>query len=218
MTEHETFTLAPLNVDESAVRLTINNGPTNLVDVALLLDLHSFLIDLSSSPTAPKVVVIASDIPNFWINHLDLHIASKQDPLPEGQDSGQALYHLGTITQLFGTLSSILVAEVNGRAIAGGNEFAMNMDMQFAGPNALFGVVEVGGGLIHVGALQQLTRLIGAGHAAEYMLSATGVEAETAATIGWVHTSFRTGEGLRQYVNTLALKRCNLSSRCFEIY
>ncbi|KAG0650841.1 hypothetical protein D0Z07_2283 [Hyphodiscus hymeniophilus] len=202
--QYKSFRLSPINETSSAIRLTVSNPPINLVSVTFLQELYTFLTTLSSTADPPKVVVVSSDNPDFWIGHLDLHIASKDHPLPEGVNGGHALHHLGASTQLLGELSTIFIAEVNGLAVAGGNEFALNMDMRFAGPDARFGAVEVGGGLIHVGALQQLTRLIGAGRTAEYMLGATGVDAETAARIGWVNSAFVTAEELRSHVDTLA--------------
>ena len=80
------------------------------------------------------------------------------------------------------------------------------MDMRFAGPGAIFGIVEVEDGLIHVGALQQLTKLIGAERAAEYMLGAKALDAKTAERIGWVNDAFETEEELRVYVDELALR------------
>ena len=149
MAERKTFTLSPINSDQSAIRLTVTNDPLNILGISLLNHLYTFLTEISSSSEPPKVVVFSSDNPDFWISHLDLHIASKKHPLPEGQNVGQALHQFGAIIQLFGALSTIFIAEVNGRAVAGGNEFAVNMDMRFAGPNARFGAVEVGAGLIH---------------------------------------------------------------------
>lgn len=78
------------------------------------------------------------------------------------------------------------------------------MDMRFAGPSAKFGVVEVGGGLIHVGALQALTKLLGAGRAMEVMLSAKGVDAKEAERIGLVNRAFGTEDELKEYVEELA--------------
>ncbi len=78
------------------------------------------------------------------------------------------------------------------------------MDMRFAGPSARFGVVEVGGGLIHVGALQQLTKVIGPGRAAEFMLGARGIDAKEAERVGLVNRSFESEGDLKDYVNNLA--------------
>ncbi|KAL6882311.1 ClpP/crotonase-like domain-containing protein [Trichoderma longibrachiatum] len=73
------------------------------------------------------------------------------------------------------------------------------MDMRFAGPEARFGV-------LHVGAIQQLVRLIGPGRASEYMLSAAQVGAEEAARVGWVNSVHPTAEALRKHVDEVAAR------------
>lgn len=203
--EYTTFSLAAIPGTQlsDALRLTVSSPPLNILGVSLLNDLYKFLTSLSSSPAPPKVVVVSSSNPDFWIGHLDLHIASQQYPHPNPHEAGEALHHLGAVTHLLGKLQTIFIAEVDGRAVAGGNEMALNMDMRFAGPNARFGAVEVGGGLIHVGALQQLTRLIGAGRAAEYMLGSTSVDALSAERVGWVNRAFNTMGELRAHVDNI---------------
>jgi enoyl-CoA hydratase/carnithine racemase len=59
--------------------------------------------------------------------------------------------------------------------VGGGNEFAVNMDMRFAGPGARFGIPEVAGGVVHGGGLQKLVGLVGPGRAMEVMVGARGV-------------------------------------------
>ena len=52
--------------------------------------------------------------------------------------------------------------------------------------------------------MQYLTALIGRAHALEYILSGRGVDAPTAAAIGWVNAAFADGEALAAGVNALA--------------
>jgi len=203
---YTTFTLSPLPNTTHAHRLTITNPPINLITYTFLFEFHAFLTALQASSNPPKVLIISSTNPNFWLSHLDLHIASHASPLPSHQDAGTAIHNLTSIFSLPGTLPTIFIAEINGRAVAGGNEFACNMDMRFAGPSAKFGVVEVGGGLIHVGALQALTKLLGQGRAMEVMLGAKGVEAKEAERIGLVNRAFGTEKELKKHVEELAIR------------
>jgi enoyl-CoA hydratase/carnithine racemase len=201
---YTTFTLTPLPNTSHAYRLTITNPPINLITYTFLSEFHSFLTALQTSPSPPKVLIISSTNPHFWLSHLDLHIASHTSPLPSHQDAGIAIHNLTSIFSLLGTLSTIFIAEINGRAVAGGNVIACNMDMRFAGPSATFGVVEVGGGLVHVGALQALTKLLGPGRAMEVMLGAKGVDAKEAERIGLANRAFGSEEELKGYVEELA--------------
>ncbi|KAL7898761.1 ClpP/crotonase-like domain-containing protein [Trichoderma sp. SZMC 28014] len=80
------------------------------------------------------------------------------------------------------------------------------MDMRFAGPDAQFGAPEASLGLIHVGGLQHLVRLIGPGRAAEYMLAAAQVSASEEARVGWVNSVYPTAEALHAHVDNLAVR------------
>ncbi len=52
--------------------------------------------------------------------------------------------------------------------------------------------------------MQYLTKLIGLGRAAEYLLSAGDVDAEEADRIGWVNKAYSTEEELHDAVEALA--------------
>lgn len=52
--------------------------------------------------------------------------------------------------------------------------------------------------------MQYLVKLIGRARALEYMLSGRGVDAATAAGIGWVNRAFASEQGLRHGVDALA--------------
>jgi enoyl-CoA hydratase/carnithine racemase len=80
------------------------------------------------------------------------------------------------------------------------------MDMRFAGPEAQFGAPEAGVGLIHVGGMQQLVRLIGPGLTSEYMMSAAQVNSTEAARIGWVNSAYASADLLRAHIDGLATR------------
>ncbi|KKP05400.1 hypothetical protein THAR02_02505 [Trichoderma harzianum] len=100
----------------------------------------------------------------------------------------------------------IFIGEINGRAWGAGDEHLLRMDMRFAGPEAQFGAPEAAIGVIHVGGLQQLVKLIGPGRAAEYMLAAAQVSASEAARVGWVNSVHPTANALRKHVNAIAAR------------
>ena len=81
-----------------------------------------------------------------------------------------------------------------------------NTASQFAGPDAEFGASEAAVGLVHVGGLQQLTRLIGPGWTAEYMLSAAQIDAEEATRMGRMNSALPSSVALRAHVNQLAAR------------
>ncbi|KAK5113159.1 hypothetical protein LTR85_010977 [Meristemomyces frigidus] len=205
---YTSFSVQAVPNSEHAVRLTIDNPPINLINPTLLTELHDYLTSLETSPaTAPKVIVVSSADTAVWCSHLDLRIISARHPLQsEDGDPGHLLHLLGDIVMVFQTLPTIFIAEVNGLAVGGGNEFAENMDMRFAGPDARFGAPEVAGGVVHGGAVQQLTKLVGAGRAMEMILSARAVTAHEAERVGLVNKAFDDETQLRDYVDSLAAR------------
>lgn len=202
---YKNLTITPLDPSSHAIRLTITSPPTNLLTPSLLLDLHTYLTTLTTPP-APKVIIISSSSPTFWLNHLDLRIVSATHPLltTSPLSSASALNLLSATIRLLNDLPTIFIAEINGRVIGGGNELAANTDMRFAGPSALFGIPEVAGGIVHGGALQRMVRLLGPGRAMEWMVGVRGCGAREAERVGWVNRAFESEGELREYVEGLA--------------
>ncbi|KAK3069915.1 hypothetical protein LTR53_011377 [Teratosphaeriaceae sp. CCFEE 6253] len=184
-----TFSIGPILDSKHASRLTVCQPPLNL-----------------SPETAPKVLVVSSADPDIWISHLDLHIVSAQYP-PKNKDETMHLLHLlGGVLHLFTVLPTILIAEVNGLAVGGGIEFAVNMDMRFAGPGARFGIPEVAGGIVHGGGLQAVTKILGPGRAMEFVLSARAVAHREAERLGLVNRATDDVSHLREFVDALATR------------
>lgn len=81
-----------------------------------------------------------------------------------------------------------VVAVVNGYALGGGAELAMACHLRIATPNAVFGLPEVGLGLIPgYGGTQRLSQMIGNARALEMILTGKQVKAEQALEMGLVN-------------------------------
>lgn len=93
--------------------------------------------------------------------------------------------------QIFQTIEDsrkAVIAVVNGYALGGGAELAMACHLRVAGPNAVFGLPEVGLGLIPgYGGTQRLTHIVGRARALEIILTARQVKAEEAFRMGLVN-------------------------------
>lgn len=89
------------------------------------------------------------------------------------------------IFQLIEDSRKPVIAAVNGYALGGGAELAMACHLRVAGPNATFGLPEVGLGLIPgYGGTQRLAQIVGRSRALEMILTAKQVKAEEAKAIG----------------------------------
>lgn len=81
-----------------------------------------------------------------------------------------------------------VIAAVNGYALGGGCELALSASFRIASDNAHFGLPEVTLGLIPgYGGTQRLARLVGSGRAAQMILTAEMIDAETAQRWGLVN-------------------------------
>ena len=204
-----TLTTHMLN-NGTVLRVTINNPPINLYDNKLINDMNDFLTALVPGVTnvttpPPKVVIFASAIPGFWIEQYDLNLLNPTTN-PFDTEYSNKLFGLAIAAPvLLRTLPTIFIAEINGRASGSGNEFLVQCDMGFAGPEAIVGSLEVAlGGLEGNGGIQYLVRRIGMARAAEYLLASASIDAETAARVGWVNQAYKTSYDLTTSVNALA--------------
>ncbi|KFZ14221.1 hypothetical protein V501_03360 [Pseudogymnoascus sp. VKM F-4519 (FW-2642)] len=192
-----------INHSCSAKRVTLSNPPVNLWDANVITGFNALMLSLNSQDET-KVVVFDSDTADFWAAPIDLNIFLP-DAIP-GRNSSALLEMYYANLDLLLTTPVIFIGEVNGRAWGAGDEHLLRMDMRFAGPGAQFGASEAAVGLIHVGGMQQLVRLIGPGRASEYMLAAAQVSATEAARVGWVNSVHPTAKALRAHVDGLAAR------------
>jgi len=198
-------TITTTLVSPYVVRALISNPPINLYDYKMILDLYSFLLSLQSTPTPPKVVIFSSADPAIYIQHIDIHTLTPATPSFNTTFSTHMVNLDVLIVRLLRSLPTIFIGEINGLSTGAGTEFAVQLDMRFAGPNARIGALEVGSGVIHGnGGALHLTQLIGPGRAAEYLLSVQDVDATQAETYGWVNRAYKSQKELRQEVDKLA--------------
>ena len=81
-----------------------------------------------------------------------------------------------------------VIAAINGMALGGGCELLLACHMRICSDNALFGLPELGLGVIPGGGgTQRLPRIIGKGRALEVMLAGVNVDAQEAHRIGLVN-------------------------------
>ncbi|GFF79923.1 hypothetical protein CNMCM8927_000699 [Aspergillus lentulus] len=143
-----------------------------------------------------KAVVFKSDVPKYFLNHLDLQI-EPFDPTVASRTI-ELLYNMTNLPQ-------VTIAAVEGIARGAGNEFLISLDIRFATKaHTLLGQPEVGMGLMPGGGGgQYLPRLIGRGRAMEFILSSKDVTAEDAEEMGWINRAFDTSAEMHAHIDNL---------------
>lgn len=92
------------------------------------------------------------------------------------------------IFQLIEDTRKPVIAAINGYALGGGSELALACHLRIAGENAVFGLPEVGLGLIPgYGGTQRLPSLIGRARALEMILTGKQIKADQAKELGLVN-------------------------------
>jgi enoyl-CoA hydratase/carnithine racemase len=203
MVNHDAYRTLRVIPDDGVARVTVDNPPVNVLDVAVMTELRHLLTALASDG-AVKVIVFDSADPDFFLAHVDMTatpeaLAGLMADLPEGvnvfQAVGEQLRHQPQVT----------IVKLAGKARGGGAEFVVAADLAFAAigragigqVEALMGIVPGGG------ATQYLAERIGRNRALEVVLGGDLFDAETAERYGWVNRAVPADQ-LDEFVDRLA--------------
>jgi enoyl-CoA hydratase len=152
----------------------------NALNIDVLISLRDAVIDCAESDDVAVVVITGSGDKAF-VAGADIAEMADMTPL-EARDFS----HLGQDT--FSTIDASpkpVIAMINGFALGGGLELALACHLRVASSKAKLGLPETSLGLIPgFGGTQRLVRLVGAGIAREWILSADTYSAEEAYRIG----------------------------------
>lgn len=188
----------------NVTRVTINNPPINIIDTNLVDDLLAYLVSIQPRPgrTTPKVVIFDSALPDWFLGPFDTIFT--RNPITPAKIAASIDYsYIGPLLQNITTTA--FIAEVNGRAIGGGFELVVEMDIRYAGPKSSVGFFENGLGLTAGGGGQlNLAPLVNRGLALEYVLAAKAIDGPTGVAIGLYNHYYPGAHQLTSAVNTLA--------------
>ena len=195
------FETLNVNKERAVLFAEIAAPPMNLLGPELVRDLVS-LIQEAEADDAISVLVFKSADKEYFISHVDVtRIAEYREQAAKlaGEPS------LGLLFRRLSTSRLVTIAQIEGRARAAGNEFALACDMRFAArETAIFSQFEPAFGQPPgAGGAQHLARLLGRGRAIEVMLSAGDYDADLAERYGWINRALPAGE-LDSFVKALA--------------
>lgn len=201
---YDNYTSMRIAVDKGVAFVTLDNGPINLMDMAMLLDLDRAGRELEAD-TAVKVVVLQSANPDFYVAHADLNLIQAMPP--ELPPRAEKLGMIHAILDRFRTMPKATIAKIEGRCRGGGSELALACDMRFAAiEKGVLGQPEVGVGIIPgAGGTIRLPRLLGRGRALEIILGCADFSAELAERYGYINRALPAAE-MDSFVNSLAYR------------
>ncbi len=165
----------------------------NALDVEVLMELRDFLEELMTKKLSIKGLIFTGAGSKAFIAGADIASMSNME-----EKDGEQFASLGQqVTLLFEALPIPVIACVNGYALGGGCEMALACDFIYASENALFGLPEVGLGLIPgFGGTQRLENVVGRNFAREMIYTGRSINAHEARERGLVNQVFSDKEAL----------------------
>jgi enoyl-CoA hydratase len=162
---------------------TFVRPPRNFMSFAAMGELGALLGELAERDDI-SVVVLTGGVPGYFVAHADLDDLGR---LAQGQPTDGDPRSWGQTLALIESMPQPVVAALNGQTWGGGCELALACTMRVAAKSAHLAQPEVNVGIIPgAGGTQRLPRLVGAGRAADLILSGRVVEAAEALRIGLV--------------------------------
>ncbi|WP_127502664.1 enoyl-CoA hydratase/isomerase family protein [Actinoplanes solisilvae] len=172
-------------VSPSYWRVTIANGPVNLMDPDTVEQLADLIGRIELNPDL-TVVVFRSETPGYFMAHWDFLSDTARVVAMQPGPTGLHPYVDNFIR--LARLPVATIAEIRGRTRGAGSEFALATDIRFASEKAIFGQFEVGVGAVPGGgAMARLSRLAGRARALEILLGGDDIPADLAASYGYVN-------------------------------
>jgi methylglutaconyl-CoA hydratase len=156
----------------------------NALSHELVSELHE-AFDAAAKDTAAKVIVLRAEGEAFCAG-ADLSYVQKMQTFSYEENLADS-NHLKALFLKIYTLNKVVIAQIQGHALAGGCGLAAVCDFAFAVPEAKFGYTEVKIGFIPAIVMVFLLRRIGEGKSKQLLLSGDLVSAEEASNLGLIN-------------------------------
>jgi methylglutaconyl-CoA hydratase len=173
------------SVADRVASITLNRPEKrNALSHELVTDLKAAFLE-AERDDAVKVIVLKANGEAFCAG-ADLDYLRKLQEFSYEQNVADSS-HLKELFQQIYTLKKVVIAQVQGHALAGGCGLATVCDFSFSVPEAKFGYTEVRIGFIPAIVMVFLLRKIGEGRARELMLGGKLIDATEARTMGLIN-------------------------------
>lgn len=180
----------------------------NALNEAFVTELKEAFSHAAEDPQA-KVVVLRSTAKVFSAG-ADLAYLEQLQANTYEENLADSNHLRGLFEQIY-THPKVVIAQIEGHAIAGGCGLATVCDLSYSVPEAKFGYTEVKIGFVPAIVMFFLLRKIGEGKSKELLLRGQLVSAAEAASLGMINGVFRADE-IRKRVRETALQLCTEAS------
>src|ERR1039457_1710697 len=181
-------------VESKVAAVTINNPPVNVLSGDVLKDLEATMDSLAGNKDV-KVIVLTGTGPVFIAGADIKQMAMIQTPADGKKAAGEGQRVFLKIERM----SKPVIAAINGVCLGGGMELAMACHIRMCSDRAKLGQPEINLGIIPgFGGTQRMSRLVGRGKAAEWILTGDNIAPQDAKDAGLVNHVIPEGELLRQ--------------------
>ncbi len=174
----------------------------NALSYELVSELHA-AFDAAAKDDTAKVIVLRAEGEAFCAG-ADLSYLQKLQSFSYEENVADS-NHLKELFLKIYTLNKVVIAQIQGHALAGGCGLAAVCDFAFAVPEAKFGYTEVRIGFIPAIVMVFLLRRIGEGKSKQLLLSGDLISAEEACQLGLINF-LSTADNLEQDVLNFANK------------
>jgi len=155
-----------------------------------------------SENTSVKIIVLKAEGSAFCAGADLEYLQQLQDNTYEENLADST--HLMELYKLIYTLNKVVIAQVNGHALAGGCGLVSVCDFAFSIPEANFGYTELRIGFIPAIVMNFLVKKIGEMHARTMLLSGNVIKAADAQKYGIINAIYESEEELEEEVSTFA--------------
>ena len=172
------------SADTHAYRITLDDPPLHILDIALLEELRDALAKVQ--PDRHALILDASGVKAFSAG------ASVQDHAPDRVAGMLERFH--DCFRALARADVVTIALVRGAALGGGCELALACDFVLASDAARFGYPEITLGVFPPVGAWQMSRQVPPRRGLELLLGGESIDAATAASLGMVNAVFAASE------------------------
>jgi cyclohexa-1,5-dienecarbonyl-CoA hydratase len=169
------FSRVMLRYEPPVARLSLQNPPLNVIDIAMMEELAEALVEIEARPDI-LVIVFAGSGKNFSAGvDVTAHTADKVEAM-------LAKFH--AVIHLLVSSKKVSIAAVHGHCLGGGAELALVCDLVYTAESAIWGFPEIKLGCYPPVAVTALAAVVGQKHAADLILTGRSITGAQAANIG----------------------------------